>query len=108
MTTSTMPRRKTGYALDTRVIDAVQVLAERAGKSSNQFLEKMLFDYAQLNGVISEHELPLGERRGGRREGAGKPKRQPLNSEVEASNEALVGEELPLPVGSTEPIVDVN
>ena len=70
-----MPRKKTGYSLDTRVIDAVQVLSDRAGKSANQFLEKMLFDYAQLNGVIDEKEQPLGEGRGGKREGVGKPKR---------------------------------
>lgn len=69
-----MPRKKTGYSLDRRVIDAVQVLADRAGKSANQFLEKMLFDYAQLNGVIDEKEVPLGETRGGKRSGAGKPK----------------------------------
>jgi hypothetical protein len=74
-----MPRKKTGYSLDTRVIDAVQVLADRAGKSANQFLEKMLFDYAQLNGVIDEKEQPLGEGRGGKRPGAGKPKRSPTD-----------------------------
>ena len=72
-----MPRKKTGYSLDTRVIDAVQVLSDRAGKSANQFLEKMLFDYAQLNGVIDEKEQPLGEKRGGKRSGAGKPRRSP-------------------------------
>lgn len=76
-----MPRKKAGYSLDTRVIDAVQVLADRAGKSANQFLEKMLFDYAQLNGVIPETEKPLGEARGGRRSGAGKPKRSAEDEE---------------------------
>ena len=81
-----MPRKKTGYSLDTRVIDAVQVLADRAGKSANQFLEKMLFDYAQLNGVINEKEKPLGEGRGGPRKGAGKPKRSPLNDPLDVEN----------------------
>jgi len=76
-----VPRKKTGYSLDTRVIDAVQVLAERAGKSANQFLEKMLFDYAQLNGVIGEKEQPLGEGRGGSRSGAGKKRRSPNDAE---------------------------
>ena len=80
-----MPRKKTGYSLDTRVIDAVQVLADRAGKSANQFLEKMLFDYAQLNGVINEKEKPLGEGRGGPRKGAGKPKRSPIDDKSDDS-----------------------
>ena len=85
-----MPRKKTGYSLDTRVIDAVQVLADRAGKSANQFLEKMLFDYAQLNGVIDEKEQPLGEGRGGRREGSGKKRspNDPLDVENHSSKDS--------------------
>jgi hypothetical protein len=88
-----MPRKKTGYSLDTRVIDAVQVLADRAGKSANQFLEKMLFDYAQLNGVIGEEEQPLGEGRGGKRPGAGKPKRSPTDGFADVDRSETTGKE---------------
>ena len=75
MTVLEMPRKKAGYSLDTRVIEAVQALAERAGKSANQYLEKLLFDHAQLSGAIPPEERPLGEIRGGKRSGAGKPKK---------------------------------
>ena len=74
MTVLEMPRKKAGYSLDTRVIEAVQALAERAGKSANQYLEKLLFDHAQLSGAIPPEEKPLGEIRGGKREGSGKKK----------------------------------
>ena len=87
MNTFEMPRKKAGYSLDTRVIEAVQALADRAGKSANQYLEKLLFDHAQLSGAIPSEEKPLGEIRGGKRSGAGKPKNNPTSNDVEASDQ---------------------
>jgi hypothetical protein len=70
-----MPRKNAGYRLDERCIEALKVLAERTGKSINEYLENLVFTHAQIQGVIPPDEKPLGETRGGKRQGTGrKPK----------------------------------
>ena len=65
-----MPRKKAGYSIDERCVEALRVLAERTGKSINEYLETLVFSHAQIHGVIGSDEKPLGERRGGKRIGA--------------------------------------
>ena len=88
MNTFYMPRKKAGYSLDERCIDALKVLAARTGKSINEYLETLVFTHAQINGVISPEEKPLGETRGGRRLGAGKPKKSQDSITTNANDNA--------------------
>jgi hypothetical protein len=75
MNAAEMPRKNAGYRLDERCIDALKVLAAKTGKSVNEYLEDLLFSHAKINGVIAPGAEPLGETRGGKRPGAGKPKK---------------------------------
>lgn len=70
-----MPRKNAGYRLDERCIEALKVLADRTGRSVNEYLENLVFDHAKVHGVIPQDAEKLGETRGGRRQGAGKPKK---------------------------------
>ncbi len=79
MTAIEMPRKKAGYSLDERCIEAIKVLAQRTGKSVNSYLEDLMFNHGKINGVIPPEEKPLGETRGGKRAGAGKPKATPTD-----------------------------
>jgi hypothetical protein len=74
MTAAEMPRKNAGYRLDERCIAALKVLATRTGKSVNEYLEDLLFNHAKIHEVIPPDAEPLGETRGGKRAGAGKPK----------------------------------
>jgi hypothetical protein len=73
---SLMPRKNAGYRLDERCIDALRELAKRTGKSVNEYLEELLFQHGKIQGVIAPDEQPLGETRGGKRQGAGKPRKE--------------------------------
>lgn len=75
MTVLEMPRKNAGYRLDERCIESLRVLAKRTGKSVNEYLEDLLFTHAKINQVIPPEAEPLGETRGGKRSGAGKPKK---------------------------------
>jgi hypothetical protein len=70
-----MPRKNAGYRLDERCISALKVLAERTGVSVNEYLENLLFEHAKVQRVIPSDEQRLGETRGRKKEGAGKPKK---------------------------------
>lgn len=74
MTALEMPRKNAGYRLDERCIEALKVLAARNGKSANEYLEEMLFVHAKNYSVLPPDAEPLGETRGGKRSGAGKPR----------------------------------
>ena len=90
-----MPRKKAGYSLDQRCVDALKVLATRTGKSINEYLETLVFTHAQINGVIAPDEKPLGEKRGsakGERRGG---RKKITNSEESLElPETVVGVEL--------------
>ena len=62
---ATMPRKKRSYAIDERVIDAIQRAARKSNMSANRYLEKVLFGHAQSIGELSIEAEPLGELRGG-------------------------------------------
>jgi hypothetical protein len=75
MTAVEMPRKNAGYRLDERCIASLKVLAARTGKSVNEYLEDLLFTHAKIHEVLPPDAEPLGETRGGKRSGAGKPKK---------------------------------
>ena len=60
-----MPRKKRSYAIDERVIDAIQRAAKKANMSANRYLEKVMFSHTQSVGEIPVEAEPLGELRGG-------------------------------------------
>ncbi|MBN8563447.1 MAG: hypothetical protein J0L70_23195 [Leptolyngbya sp. UWPOB_LEPTO1] len=87
-TPTTVPRKNAGYRLDERCIDAIKELANRTGKSINEYLEDLIFQHGKINGVIPPDAEPLGETRGGKRLGAGKPpkKSEQENDRADAEN----------------------
>jgi hypothetical protein len=113
VTVADMPRKNAGYRLDDRCINALKVLAERAGKSINEYLEELLFAHGKLTGVIDKDAKPLGETRGGARQkaptpetrggkrpGAGRPKvapasDHPLAQDSAESEESQSDDEIP-------------
>ena len=70
---SSMPRTRVNYRLDDRVLAALNDLAGK-GKT-NQFIEGLLITFLKDTGRLPKDFDPLPESRGGRREGAGKPRR---------------------------------
>lgn len=78
-----MPRKNAGYRLDERCIDALRELAKLTGKSVNEYLEELVFQHGKINGVIPPEEQPLGETRGGKRQGAGKPKQSQAETQAD-------------------------
>lgn len=73
-----MPRRPKNFLLDERIIEALDEAAKSAGyKNANKFVEATLFNILKISGKIPSDAEPLPEARGGKREGAGKPKRSP-------------------------------
>lgn len=59
-----MPRRTMGYRLDLRCIEAINKMAERTGRSSNGYLEFLIFEHAKLCGILPPDAQPLDETRG--------------------------------------------
>jgi hypothetical protein len=71
-----MPRKKAGYYIDERVIEAIKAIAMRTGQSANDIIERLGFDYAKMMGELPPDAEPLkGNLSGGKRPGAGKPKK---------------------------------
>ena len=70
-----MPRKPKTYKLDERLIVALDNVASRSGESVGSFVEKILWRYCQGVGAIDPHTEPSKDKRGGKRDGAGrKPK----------------------------------
>ncbi len=64
-----MPRRRKAvtYRIDELVIDALGKIAKKQNMSANRYLENLLFNLGQENGIIPIEEERLGETRGGDR-----------------------------------------
>jgi len=60
-----MPRKKRGYAIDERVIDAISRAAKKSNMSANRYLEKIMFGHMVGIGELPANAEPLGELRGG-------------------------------------------
>jgi hypothetical protein len=70
-----MPRKDTKLRLDDRVLSALREKASESDLSFNALCEAVLFNYAKATGKIPIDADPLPEARGGKRSGAGKPKK---------------------------------
>ncbi|MCY6492107.1 hypothetical protein [Leptolyngbya sp. GGD] len=86
MNTIAVPRKKAGYYIDERIIEALKELAQRTGKSVNEYLEELLFIHCKIQGVIPPDAEILKDLRGGKRPGAGKPKKTESASSTEESD----------------------
>jgi hypothetical protein len=75
MTSFCMPRDAHKFRLDDRVISALKAAADEQGTSFNAYVEGILFAHGKLIGKIPADAQPLAETRGGKRSGAGKPKK---------------------------------
>lgn len=64
MCLATMPRKRTNFVLDDRVLAALKEMAQDANTSANRFVENLLFEAAKQNGKIAPDAKPLGETRG--------------------------------------------
>lgn len=67
MTAIDMPRKKTSFRLDERILDAISRASAATGHSRNAWLEHHLFTVFKSTGYIQNTEEPLGETRGGDR-----------------------------------------
>jgi hypothetical protein len=70
-----MPRKDKGFRLDTRIIEALAKVKELTGKTANAYVEELLLMNLKSLGIIPTDIEPLPEARGGKRDGAGKPKK---------------------------------
>ena len=70
-----MPRKDTKLRLDERILDALREKSVESGMSFNALCEGILFSYAKSVGKLPLDAEPLGDTRGGKRSGAGKPKK---------------------------------
>lgn len=61
---ATMPRKRTNFVLDDRVLEALKEMAQDANTSANRFVENVLFELAKQKGKIEPDAKPLGETRG--------------------------------------------
>ena len=75
---ASMPRKDKGFRLDTRIIDALASVKALTGKSSNSYVEELLLMNLKSLGIIPVDAEPLPDNRGGKRPGAGKPKRSDI------------------------------
>ena len=75
MYTAEMPRKDKGFRLDIRIVEALAKVKDLTGKSSNAYVEELLMMNLKSLGIIPVDAEPLPEARGGKREGAGKPRR---------------------------------
>lgn len=69
-----MPRKDKGFRLDTRIIDALANVKALTGKTANAYVEELLMANLKSLGLIGMDDPPLPESRGGKRQGAGRPK----------------------------------
>ena len=75
MHTAEMPRKDTKLRLDDRILLALREKASEDGMSFNALCESILFSFAKGSGKLPIDAEPLTEGRGGKRVGAGKPRR---------------------------------
>jgi hypothetical protein len=92
VSTAQMPRKKAGYYIDERVIEALKAIAARTGQSANDIVERLGFDYAKMMGELPPDAEPLkGNLSGGKRSGAGrKPKKSEQESDLAATDDEEV------------------
>ena len=81
MTAQTMPRIPFTLRIDDRLIEGFNEAAKKAGLSRNVYMEQLLLGHLKGAGEIPIDTQPLKDSRGGKRSGAGKPRRSPTDEE---------------------------
>lgn len=71
-----MPRIGRTIKIDSRVLEALDRLAEKADTSVNNYIENLLLSHAKILGEMPMDSEPLPDNRGGKRQGAGRKKSQ--------------------------------
>ena len=82
MYTAQMPRKDTKLRLDDRILLALREKASEDGMSFNALCESILFSFAKGSGKLPIDAQPLTEGRGGKREGAGKPRKSQAEESI--------------------------
>jgi hypothetical protein len=90
-----MPRANRAFRIDDRLLEALDRLAKKGNISANKYLENLLMSHAKQVGEIPMDAEPLGDPRGGKRLGSGRPKASPPTNttmspeELEAAAQSL-------------------
>lgn len=63
-----MPRINRTFRIDSRVLEALERLAEKNGTNANKYLENLLLSHAKIVGEMPMDSEPLADSRGGKRE----------------------------------------
>jgi hypothetical protein len=71
-----MPRINRTFRIDSRVLEALDRIAEKNGASANNYLENLLMSHSKLLGEMPMDSEPLADNRGGKREGSGRSKKE--------------------------------
>ncbi len=74
MCDASMPRSNRAFRIDDRLLEALDRLAKKGNISANKYLENLLLSHTKQVGEIPMDTEPLGDPRGGKRSGAGRPK----------------------------------
>ena len=64
---ATMPRKRRTFMFDTRLLDALKVVARKDNSSANNWLETLLMKELQARNILPENFEPITESRGGLR-----------------------------------------
>jgi predicted transcriptional regulator len=75
-----MPRSNRTFKIDDRVLEALDRLAQKSNTSANRYIETLLLSHAKQLGEIPMTAEPLGDTRGGKRQGAGRKSRHSSES----------------------------
>lgn len=67
-------RKTKTFRIEEKLLQALEDLAARSERTSNAYLEELLFRHCQAQGIFPLSEEPPKATRGGKREGAGRPK----------------------------------
>ena len=62
-----MPRERSSYRIDTRIIEGMKTLSERRGTSINQTVEELLWAHLQGLAIIPSDAERLPEQRGNKK-----------------------------------------
>lgn len=63
-----MPRIVRTFRIDSRVLEALDRLADKGETNANKYLENLLLSHAKLLGEMPMDSEPLADSRGGKRE----------------------------------------
>jgi hypothetical protein len=76
---SPMPRINRTFRIDSRVLEALDRLAQKGDTNANKYLENLLLSHAKLLGEMPMDAEPLADARGGKRDGAGRKSQEDVD-----------------------------